>query len=171
MDDKTKKSLTEGLLQAIETERYGQHFYRMAAGSMEDEKGRQVFTTLAEEEAGHEAFLKAHYRSLLETGALAEGAALGAQADLSGENPIFSERVRARAGAAHAEMTALGIGVQIELSSVLHYKDQAQRAPSEEARKFFQDLADWESNHYHALLRQQESLKEVYWSAGGFAPF
>jgi rubrerythrin len=171
MDEKTKKSLAEGLMQAIETERFGQHFYRMAAGSVEDEKGREVFTTLAEEEESHEAFLKAHYRSLLEKGELDAGASLGVKADLSGDNPIFSDKVRARAGTAHAEMTALGIGVQIELSSVLFYKDLAQRAPSKEARDFFQALADWESAHYHALLRQQEALKEDYWSAGGFAPF
>jgi len=36
---------------------------------------------------------------------------------------------------------------------------------------FFAELADWESGHYHALLRQHEALKEEYWSKAGFAPF
>lgn len=171
MDDATKTSLLEGLGKAIETERTGQHFYRLVAGAVADEKGRAVFATLAAEEESHEAFLKAHYRSLLESGALDAAATLGPRAGLEGDNPIFSEQVKARAGAAHAEMTALSIGIQIELSSVQAYRDQAAKAPSAEARAFFQELADWESVHYHALLRQQEALKEDYWSAGGFAPF
>jgi hypothetical protein len=32
-------------------------------------------------------------------------------------------------------------------------------------------LAEWESTHYHALLEQQETLKEDYWRHNGFAPF
>ena len=32
-------------------------------------------------------------------------------------------------------------------------------------------LSHFHPGHYHALLAQQESLKEDYWSQGGFAPF
>ena len=72
---------------------------------------------------------------------------------------------------AHFETAALGIGVQVELDSVRFYEEMARQAPTESEKKIFSDLADWESGHYHALLAQQESLKEAYWQAGGFAPF
>ena len=36
---------------------------------------------------------------------------------------------------------------------------------------FFTELAEWEAGHYEALLTQQESLKEDYWSASRFSPF
>lgn len=39
------------------------------------------------------------------------------------------------------------------------------------AFRLYTELAEWESGHYEALTRQQEELKEDYWSAGGFSPF
>ena len=50
-------------------------------------------------------------------------------------------------------------------------RDQAEATDDPDAKAFFGQLADWESGHYHALLQQQETLKEDYWAAGGFAPF
>ena len=41
----------------------------------------------------------------------------------------------------------------------------------EEIRAFYLELADWETGRYRALLSQQESLKEDYWSDSGFSPF
>jgi rubrerythrin len=171
MDDSTRKALAEGLAEGIRTERTGQHFYRMASRATEDEKGTEVFDRLAEEEHEHETFLTAHLKSLQERGELDAAAVLGRAAELSGDNPVFSDAVKARAGRAHAEMSALGVGIQIELSSMRFYRDQTEKAPSEDARTFFEALAEWESVHYHGLLRAQEDLKEDYWSAGGFAPF
>ena len=40
-----------------------------------------------------------------------------------------------------------------------------------EAKRFFGELAEWEAGHHQALLRQQEELKEDYWSANGFTAF
>jgi rubrerythrin len=68
-------------------------------------------------------------------------------------------------------MSALSIGIQLELSSEQFYRQEAEAAEDPAVVKFFTELAEWESGHYHALLKQQESLKEEYWSKGGFAPF
>jgi hypothetical protein len=38
-------------------------------------------------------------------------------------------------------------------------------------KDFYSRLARWETGHYHALLKQQEELKEDFWSANGFTPF
>ncbi len=171
MDESTKQALTDGLLKAIQTERYGQHFYRMASKATADEKGQEVLALLADEEKDHEDFLAAHYRSLSEHGTLDPEAQLGRRADLAGENPIFSEKLKTRLQDAHREMTALGVGIQLELDSIRFYREQAEKAPSNAARTFFQDLAVWEQGHYDALLNQQETLKEDYWNEAGFAPF
>lgn len=171
MDEKTQAALAEALGKAIENERYGRHFYRMAARTTEDEQGRETFETLASEEEQHEDYLMAHLKALRETGALDPAASLGKPAGLKGPNPIFSDALRGRVTNAHFEMAALGIGVQVELDSVRFYEGMAERASTESEKKLFSDLADWESGHYHALLAQQESLKEAYWQAGGFAPF
>jgi rubrerythrin len=69
------------------------------------------------------------------------------------------------------EMSALSIGIQLELNAINFYKTQATEIDNQEVKKFFRELVDWETGHYHALLRQQESLKEDYWSSAGFSPF
>ena len=68
-------------------------------------------------------------------------------------------------------MSALSIGIQLELDAMNFYKAQADAAEDDVVRGFFHELAEWETGHYQALLTQQGELKEDYWAAGGFAPF
>jgi rubrerythrin len=170
MDESTQR-VTSGLEKAIKTETDGYHFYTMAAKSVEDKKGREVFGRLAQDELLHLRFLMTQYRSFLDHGKPDEKAALGPRADLTGENPIFSDAIKSRIQDAHFEMSALSIGIQLELNSEQFYRGEAEAAEDPAVKKFYTGLADWESDHYHALLKQQESLKEDYWTQGGFAPF
>ena len=170
MDTKMKR-VADGLAKAIQAEVDGYHFYMMSARSTSDPKGRETFEMLAQEEMDHQHFLKKQYKAITETGKLDSSARLGQRADLSGMSPIFSDQIKARARDAHYEMSALSIGIQLELSAVNFYKTEAEAAPNEEIRAFYLELADWETGHYRALLNQQESLKEDYWSDSGFSPF
>jgi rubrerythrin len=170
MDAATKR-VAEGLQTAIRTETDGYHFYTMAANSVQDPKGREVFNHLAQEELSHLRFLKVQYQSFLDRGRPDEKARLGPRSQWAGENPIFSEKIHKRLGDAHFEMSALSIGIQLELGSEQFYRGESRAAEDATVKKFYNELADWESGHYHALLKQQESLKEEYWSQGGFAPF
>ena len=169
--DKATKRIAEGLLKAIQSEVDGQHFYRMAAKSTTDPKGQEVFERLAREEEEHERFLKTQYKSISETGAPSKEVRLGSPADLSGSSPIFSDQIQTRLGEAHYEMSALSIGIQLELSAIKFYRAEAEAVTEPTVRSFYTELAEWESGHYNALLRQQEMLKEDYWHAGDFYPF
>lgn len=169
--DAAVKRMTEGLAKAIQAETDGHHFYMMAARSTSDAKGREVFETLAQEELDHMHFLKTQYKALMETGKPDRTVSLGARADLSGLSPIFSDQIQTRVREAHYEMSALSIGIQLELSAIKFYKAEAEVVRDPTVRAFYTELADWETGHYHALLRQQEVLKEDYWSASGFSPF
>ncbi len=160
-----------GLEQAIRAETEGHHFYLMAARATSDEKGVEIFELLAKEELDHLRFLTHQKRSLVETGQLDSNVQLGPQADLSGPSPIFSDSLRERAAEAHFEMSALSIGIQLEINAEKHYQAQADATDAPEVKAFFEKLARWEGGHYQALLRQHDSLKEDYWAAGGFAPF
>jgi rubrerythrin len=169
--DEAAKEVARALFEAIKAESDGESFYKMAALSAEDDKGRQVFEQLAGEELDHKRFLTAQYRSVRETGKVDAGVKLGRRADLSGASPIFSEHIKARLRDAHLEMSALSIGIQLEQTSMGYYREQAERAADPQVRQLFEELADWERGHYEALLRQQESLKDDYWHGGGFSPF
>jgi rubrerythrin len=155
----------------MKAETDGYHFYMMAAASTRDEKGREVLEQLAQEELTHLRFLKGQHESLARTGKIDPALRLGVRVDRSGPSPIFSPALRERAGEAHFEMSALSIGLQLELSSQKHYRAQAAAAGDPDVAAFFVALADWEAGHYDALARQLDELKESYWAGGGFSPF
>ena len=68
-------------------------------------------------------------------------------------------------------MSALAIGIQLELDAQKFYRELAGTTSEPVVKKFLLELADWEAGHYQALLRQQQELKEDYWTENGFAAF
>ncbi len=166
-----REILTEGLKKAAMAELEGHNFYMMASTTTRDQKGKETFKQLADEEMDHFNFLKAHYESVMETGKLSDVAKLGERGVFDDSWPIFSDALKNRVDEAHYEMTALSMGIQLEQDAMKFYKEQAEKIAEPKAKKFFQELADWEKGHYHALLRQQESLKHDYWQGAGFEPF
>ncbi len=165
------KRMAEGLKKAMQAELEGQHFYLMASQNTQDTQGKQVFQQLAEEEVEHFNFLKAHHDSLLKTGHVDTTATLGTQKMMEGPHPIFSPEIRERIGSAHYEMTALSIGIQLELSSINFYRAEAEAASDPAVKSFHEKLASWEKGHLSALQAQMDELKEGYWHEQGFAPF
>ncbi|MBI5543945.1 MAG: ferritin family protein [Deltaproteobacteria bacterium] len=170
MDVKLKE-LVEALRTAMQAERTGFEFYKMAAVNTQDASGKKVFEELAAEEQGHFEFLKQHHQSVMSAGELARGATLGEAHRLTEQHPIFSADFKARLKQAHVEMSALAIAAQLELNGINFYREQAARATLPEAKRFFQQLVEWESGHYDAFVRQQQELQESYWSEAGFSPF
>lgn len=171
MDRATRDRIADGLMRAYQAEVDGHNFYRMAAQSTTDPRGREVFELLAQEEEDHARFLQAQHAAITTAGDVDSTVTLGPQAELAGRSPIFSDDLRSRVKGAHMEMSALSIGIQLELSAVQFYKAEAAKALHPRVTEFFERLAQWESGHYHALLRQHEELKEDYWADGGFSPF
>ena len=170
MGDDAVKSIEEGLSDAMRAEYEGLHFYAMAAASTSDEKGKAMFLTLSDDERRHAEFLKAQYDSIRKTGKPNSTVSLGPIPSYEGASPIFPDGIRARIQQAHYEMTALSVGIQLELDAVKHYNRLAEAATDPAVFKFFKDLAEWESEHYRILLAQQEDLKEAYWTSNGFSP-
>ncbi len=169
--DPVTKDIIDGLRKAIEFEGDGHNFYMMAAGNTQDEKGKEVLTMLAREELQHVKFLRHQYKHFMNTGRPDLTLKLPSFADLKGDHPIFSEDLKARVSQAHMEMSALAIGVKLELGSTNYYLSESEKHDGTRVGEFYAELAAWEKEHYDALLRQQESLKEDYWSQGGFSPF
>ncbi len=170
MDDATKQ-MADGVRKAYEAEIEGYHFYKMAAYNTEDPQGKAVFERFAQDELMHANFLKKQYASLLATGKGDGAASMDMSAMPSATSPIFSAAIKDRVSAAHYEMTALAIGVQLELGAIQFYKEQAEAATDPVVAAVFRDLAEWEGTHYHSMLAQQQELREQYWSDNEFAPF
>lgn len=171
MDDDARVRILDALKKAYEAEVDGQRFYRKAAMATRDPQGREAFELLAREEEDHARFLQAQHAAISVTGDVDGTVTLGPQAELTGKSPIFSDALKARVKDAHMEMSALSVGIQLELSAVQFYRAEAAAADHPKVTEFFERLAEWESGHYHLLLRQHDELKEDYWAGGGFSPF
>jgi rubrerythrin len=165
-----KDMILVGLKQAMQAEADGHNFYKMAANSTGDDQGKEVFNQLAKDEIDHYTFLKEQYESFAKDGKPNMNIRLG-QPSNNADSPIFSENFKERLQDAHYEMTALSIGVQLELSAINFYKAESAKYSDPTVKKFYADLAEWESTHYHMLLKQQEELKEDYWRDSNFYPF
>ena len=170
MDDNMKLVLN-GLMEAVMSEKDGQNFYLMAASNTLDEKGREVFHTLAKEEAEHVRYLLAQYKAIMDSGKPDETLKLPKRHVLTGDSPIFSDSLKSRIKDAHMEMSALSIGIQLELGAIQFYRSQADLAKDQFIKDFYMELVEWEQAHYQALLAQQQSLKEDYWQSSGFSPY
>lgn len=171
MTDKVLQRVADGLLRAMKAEHEGQHFYMMAAQTTKDPKGQEIFRDLAREEQEHARYLREQYRSILETGEPNQKIKLGSPGVLGGAHPIFSDEILSRLEDAHFEMTALAVGIQLELDAKKYYEEQARASENIILQTMYHELAEWEASHYRALLQQHDSLKEDYWTKSGFAPF
>ena len=67
-------------------------------------------------------------------------------------------------------MSALTIGMKLELDAMKFYRSCADKAHSQEAKQFYSELAKWEEGHYLEFEKQLEMLKEEYFQANNFVP-
>ena len=78
--------------------------------------------------------------------------------------------LRERIKESHFEISALTIGMKLELDAMHYYRACAERAQSKDVRQLYEALADWEQDHYRAFQRQLEMLKQDYFEANNFIP-
>jgi rubrerythrin len=171
MDKKTKNEVINILFRAMQAETDGHLFCKSAAKNTEDSQGKEVFESLAKDELDHLHFLRAQHKSITESGEPDKDLKVGKPLRDLKEISVFSDEFKSRLTQAHNEMSALSIGIHLELAQMDFYKTQAKEVMDQTIKPFFGELAEWESSHYHRLIRQQEELKEDYWFKGGFYPF
>ena len=168
--DKQTEDILAGLKTAIEAELTGHAFYKNAAKSTSDPMGKETFSRMAEEEIGHFRYLRHQYQSVLEKGDYDFSKKLDKRDHKYADSPIFSEEIKNRIKDSHFEVSALSIGMKLEADAMNYYRACAEKSQKEEVKKFFNDLADWERDHYRAFAQQLETLKEEYFAANDFVP-
>jgi rubrerythrin len=142
----------------------------MAAKQAEDSGAANFFEKLADEEKKHFSALQAEYQSVLNTGTWDSNTAWDTPWTPDHAGSIFSADFERRIQGRHLEMAALSIGILLEKQSFEFYTQQGNLASDADVKAFFRELAHWEEGHYQMLLREDEGLKEAYWSENRFAP-
>ena len=169
MENKTEDIL-KGLKTAIEAELTGYEFYKNAAKTTDDPMGKETFSRMAEEEIGHFNYLRHQYESVLKNGQYDFTEKMLKKKHEHAESPIFSDEIKKRIKNSHFEVSALTIGMKLELDAMKFYRSRAREAENQEAKNFFNELADWEEDHYHAFEQELDMLKEDYFQANNFVP-
>jgi rubrerythrin len=168
--DKQIEDMLKGLKTAIEAELTGHEFYKNAAKSTNDPVGKETFSRMAEEEMGHFNYLRHQYKAVLDNGDYDFSKKMIKKQHKHAENPVFSEQIKKRIKDSHFEVSALSIGMKLELDAMKYYRSCAKAANNEQVRQFYNELAEWEEDHYAAFERELEMLKEEYFTANNFVP-
>lgn len=166
-----KTGLLEALKTALEAEMTGHQFYLHAAATTEDPQGKATFSRMAKEELDHFHVLKNQYAAVLESGVFDQSTALLDAPDQESSSPIFSPEFRERVGQQHFEMSALSIGMQLELNAIRHYQQSADASEDRDVKNFFLGLVKWEQGHYDGFATELEQLREEYWQENDFLPY
>ena len=166
----SQEEILKGLRTAMEAEIFGHNFYKNASLNTTDSLGRETLARMAEEELGHFNYLRTQYKSVMEKGEYTFSPNLVLAHQKQAGNPIFSDEIKKRVKDSHFEVSVLSIGMKLELEAVKFYRQCAQKASEEEARQFYNELAEWEEDHYRAFEQQLDQMKEDYFQANNFVP-
>jgi rubrerythrin len=154
--------LKEAFKEAMRGELEGRELYSMAAEKVTDKKAKQIFEHLSQEEFSH-------YRELKNIAEHYFGGKPIPKPNLSklakfedAKSPIFSEDFKDFLKDKHFEMSALSIGIKLELESSKKYKEMADSTDDETLKDLFLRLSKWEGEHYNALRKQADYFKEFY---------
>lgn len=144
----------EGLQQAIRLETDGQRFYLEAAERTSDARGKDMFRSLAKDEATHLKLVQDQYQSLKKTNEWAVGPALKAKpVDLN--KPLFPKGKQAAQKAVKSDFTevdALLFAMNIESESYNLYRKAAQGTASARGKEVYTFLAGEEQAHFDTVM-------------------
>ena len=157
-------SAAQALKQALALEQNGRKFYLGAAERTVDQKGKQMFKTLAGDEVIHAEIVQRQLDALAQGEGWALPAGVG-EVDADLESPLFPAG-KLELGKAilpdASDLDALLFALKIENDSFNLYSTQAKEVKDANARGLYEYLADAERTHFNLLMLNYESL-----SAGG----
>lgn len=152
--------LQKALQTAMKGEIEGRELYKAAAEKTEDKKAKEVFRMLADEEQTHFDEL-AQIAEDYEEGKDVSVPELPAPASFEdAESPIFTREFKEKV--TDFDMTALSIGMKLELESEKFYREMADEANQGELKELFTRLADWELGHFNHLQKQVSFFESYY---------
>lgn len=162
------------LKMAIRVEQNGYRFYQRAAEETDDPGGKELFTSLAEDEIAHESILRRRLESLEQQGAWKAVADTEwpAGQDFGEDEPVFSRQlIEGGVSDYTSELSALRMAYLIEKNAVAFYTKAARETEDPVGQALYEDLADWERGHQRVLEQEYKFFADRFKLDLGFAPF
>ena len=156
------------LERAMSIEQEGREFYLKAVETTHDEKGRETFAALADDEQKHYNLIKRQHDALTRDGRWIESLEVKpVKIDL--EKPLFPGRREDLENAITSKSTdwdALLFGLDIEIKSYGLYQKSALETSDPLGKQVFEFLASEERGHFNMLMMRYDSLfGPVGWQA------
>jgi rubrerythrin len=150
------------LQMARENEVQTLEFYLRVQERTHSQSARQMYSSLAREEAAHVRLIERQMVALQESGVWADWQ-LESQAAITpridpAELPAKVQEVEASAQPGDSELEALGQGLRLEMNSYTFYADAANKCTAPEACAMFNMLAQMERSHFELLYLEYENL-------------
>ncbi len=154
--------LKEAFEIAMQGEIEGREFYRAIANQTKDKKAKKVFMDLSNDEDMHLHFLRKLYEQYEKNNKidLPNLPKIREYDDL--ESPIFTREFKNFVKEKDFEMSALSVGMKLELESSQFYKKIANEVDNKELKEFFLYLSEWEEGHYEALRKQTNFFSDYF---------
>ncbi len=164
-----EQSLLDALAEGIRGELDSVTVYEEAA-TRSDGEVRAFFFERAEEEKQHYNWLLDYYQqiSLGET-------PIGRPAS-RGEGPVEEDSLLTKEflkqiGEKQYLSTAISTALLLEYNAMTHYKRSAETAQEPSVKELFEELFQWETDHYDALLKIQSESRQYWFDIQKFEPF
>jgi rubrerythrin len=164
----TETKILDVLKGAILLEHRGKALYESVVKSSEYEGVRELFAMLSREEDKHIGVLTKQF-SRITKGKWFDIAELEKEHASTHEAIITDEIVKSISGAGY-EAAVIAAALEFEKNAVKYYSEHASRAESEDEKKLYNWLTEWEKNHMLMLARVDNELKEKIWYDNQFWP-
>jgi len=168
--EKKKMTMSDGVAAAMQAEIEGHEFYKLMATKSQDEGAREMFASLARDEAEHHKALGELYGALAKD-PHSKPPKMSGKPKYTFKSPIFSKDFLASRKKKNLEMSALSIGILLEQNAIVHYRAQSEAAEEAGTKKFFLDLVKWEGEHLRTLMAQKQFLQREVFAQARFEPF
>ncbi len=156
---------------AMRSELEGRELYKSIAEKTDDEKAKNVFLAMSEEENMHFETLQQILKHIVKKEEFKIGEIEKKFNFDNTVSPIFSEEFKNRIKEKHYEMSALSIAIKLEYDSFIFYSNAEKEVEDKGLKQFFYYLSEWEKTHYDNLNKQMKFLEDDYFMANQFSPF
>ena len=153
---------------AILLENRGKSLYESVVKSSESEGVQELFAMLSREEDKHIDVLTKQF-SRISKGESFDVAELEKE-QASPHDAVITDEIVKSISAAGYEAAVIAAALGFEKNAVKYYSEHASGAESEDEKKLYSWLTEWEKNHMLMLARLDNELKEKIWYDNQFWP-
>jgi rubrerythrin len=167
----TENKALDIIKKAIILEYRGKALYQSVTPDTGSPGVKELFDMLAEEEDNHIKVLNQQFQSISKGGKFdahgIEGLSVNGDSVAA---KILTEKIVKEISGAGYEAAVISAALEFEKKAVEFYSQQVEKADSEEEKKIFLWLSDWEKGHMAMLALIDKELMEKIWFDNSFWP-